>query len=166
MSYTIPTQLFGVSHICHFDFLSLILVDLRCGGVGWKLFVKKFQKGGGGRVPSEILMILLSFLWQLNYILIPVSPCIFSPSNNIKFENYPLSLKFSRKALALLKQIGIYFNFLLTYTYSYGNLKTFHETSEQSKTEKRLKVVQNINCIYNEKYVKFPVTNKTGKLNV
>ena len=30
-------SLFGVSHICHFDLLSLIYIELMCA-VGWKLF--------------------------------------------------------------------------------------------------------------------------------
>ena len=60
------------------------------------------------------------------------SDTIFLPNNNIKIESYPLSIKVSRKALVLLKQIGIHFNFLLIYSLALKASNTLRETSEVS----------------------------------
>ena len=79
-------------HFCHS--LSLICIHR---GVEWvEGFLKNFQKN------------------LENYILMPFLSGIFLLRNKIKIKNYPLSLRVSRKALVLLKQIQLYFSFLLT----------------------------------------------------
>ena len=72
-------------------------------------------------------------LWQLRYTLIPFPLNIFSSNNNAKFKDYkdfknlnPLSLKISRKALALLNsKVDILFNFLPSYSFPSQEFKYF-----------------------------------------
>ena len=77
----------------------------------------------------------------------------------MKIKNYkdfknikPLSLKVSRKALAILKQIYI----------STFSLHSPYSHSHTQKTENRLKVCPK--SIHQKKYVKFQTTQKTGKV--
>ena len=122
-------QLFGACHICCFDLLSLIYIDLRCG-VGWNLFGENSK--GRGRVSSQVLMII-----HVVFVATELHPDTIFSLHFLTQKQYatPLSLKVSRKALALLKQIGIQLSpyTLLTLTRVYTLFMKF-QNSQKLKT--------------------------------
>ena len=101
--------LFGICHIYHFDLLSLIHIEVWSGlEVFWRTSEREWED----TVWSHLYVVFVATELHPDNIFFHH----FLTYNNIKIKNYPLSLKVSRKTLALLKKIPTNCSFLLTYS--------------------------------------------------
>ena len=113
----------GVCDIFHFHLLPVTYIEV---WRGLEAFWRTSERNGE---ETEVSMVLYVVFVATELHSDSIFLQNFSSSNNIKIKNYPLSLKVSRKALALLKQIYLS-AFSLHTPYPHRNLNTFHETRE------------------------------------
>ena len=110
-----------------------------------------------GRKPSEVSVIFYAVFIATELHSDTISFLAYFCLARKKIRNFPPSPKISRKGLVLLKEIYTHFSFLLTYPLPSKEFKIV------KKTKNRFELCSE--KVYHEKYVKFPITDKTNKLS-